>query len=193
MATYESDHELDHHASQPSSADRFSRHTRPLIESVRNGWQSDTAYHPLTVDDDKNASWSQMVLSIIAALRFRRYVVVYLSLFLLGWAGWSWILYPRIHERNVLLHSLDPASKDDAGGWFGANSTPQFDDLIQIRTLDPDLLPKAAPEGEGSDTVDRRLIVVGDVHGCKEERRCPYLFSLLCCKGHLYANCSGIL
>lgn len=180
MASYESDHDLEPHACQPSSStSHLAHHARPLIESVRNGWQSNTAYHPLTADDDKDSSYLQMVLSIIAAPRFRRYVVVYLSLFLIGWAGWSWVLYPRIQERSDVLHALDPASKDEAGGWFGANSMSQFDDLIQIQSLDPDLLPKTAPEGEGSDTADKRLIVVGDVHGCKEERRCPWLFSFV--------------
>ncbi|KAJ5280119.1 hypothetical protein N7478_005491 [Penicillium angulare] len=169
MTSYESDHDLDSHTAQSiHSLSRFSRHVKPLIDSARNGWQPNIAYHPLTGDDDNDGSWLQRVLSIIAAPRFRRYVLVYLSLFLLGWASWAWVLYPRIQERNSIIHSLDPASKDEAGGWFGTNSKPQFDDLIQVQALDPDFLPKAAPEGEGADTTDRRLIVVGDVHGCKD-------------------------
>ncbi|KAJ5709134.1 Molybdenum cofactor biosynthesis MoeB [Penicillium malachiteum] len=167
------DHELDlpYRTSHSSPrASRFSRYSRPLIDSVRNGWQSHSnpAYHHLSPDNDKHPGWLQMAMSIIAAPRFRRYVIVYLTLFLLGWSGWSLILYPRLEERSSLLHALDPASKAEAGGWFGTNSLPRFDDLIQIRTLDPDFLPTVPLEGD-ADWKKKRLIIVGDVHGCKEE------------------------
>lgn len=110
-----------------------------------------------------------MAWSVISAPRFRRYVVVYLTLFLLGWAGWALLLYPRLQERAHLLHSLDPATKMRFG-WFGTNSMPRFDDLIQIGTLDPSLVPGAPLDGETTGT-RKRLVVVGDVHGCKEECR----------------------
>lgn len=72
-----------------------------------------------------------------------------------------------------MLHSLDPASKAESGGWFGSNSLPKFDDLIQVRTLDPNLLPTVPLEGvDLAEWKKKRLIVVGDVHGCKEECGC---------------------
>lgn len=110
-----------------------------------------------------------MAMSVISAPRFRRYVVVYITLFLLGWAAWALLLYPRLQERANLLHSLDPTTKIRFG-WYGTNSLPKFDDLIQIETLDPSLVPGAQLEGEQAGP-KRRLVVVGDVHGCKEECR----------------------
>jgi hypothetical protein len=177
MATYESDHELDdsdNYYNPSSSSTRFSRTSRPLVESARNGWQSHSniPYHSLSPENDKNPRWLQMALSIIAAPRFRRYAVVYVALFILSWCGWIFFLYPRLQERSDLLHSLDPASKMESGGWFGSNSLPQFDGLIQVRTLDPDLIPMAPLEGvDSTEWEQKRLVVVGDVHGCKEECR----------------------
>ncbi|KAJ6110222.1 Molybdenum cofactor biosynthesis MoeB [Penicillium sp. IBT 16267x] len=178
MSTYESDHELDdsealyYNNSSSSSPTRRSRLSRPLIESVRNGWQSNSniPYHSLSPENDHNLRWLQMTQSIVAAPRFRRYVVIYVTLFILSWCGWSLFLYPRLQERSELLHSLDPASKVESGGWFGSNSLPKFDDLIQVRTLDPDLVPVAPLEGvDPAEWKKKRLVVVGDVHGCKEE------------------------
>ncbi|KAJ5176675.1 uncharacterized protein N7482_002552 [Penicillium canariense] len=176
MASYDSDHELDDSyyqaTHQPPSSSRFPRLSRPLIDSARNGWQSSPAYHFLSSspDNTKDPDWVQIGRSVISAPRFRRYVVIYLVLFLLGWAGWGFILYPLLEERSTLLRSLDPMSKAEAGGWFGTNSPPRFDDLIQIRTLDPSLVPVARTEGESRGArSEKRLVVVGDVHGCKKE------------------------
>ncbi|OOQ85699.1 Ser/Thr protein phosphatase family [Penicillium brasilianum] len=176
MASYDSDHELGdsyyHATTQPSSSSRITRLSRPLIDSVRNGWQSSSAYRSLSSspENNKHPGCVEIALSIIAAPRFRRYVLVYLVLFLLGWAGWAMILYPRLEERSALLHALDPASKAEVGGWFGSNSLPRFDGLTHIRTLDPSLVPVARIEGESRGSrSEKRLVVVGDVHGCKEE------------------------
>lgn len=172
MASHDAhDRDDPFHHSQPSTS-RFSRFSRPLIDSVRNGWQSHSpAYHPLTsANDDKHPRWIQVALSIIAAPRFRRYVIVYLTLFLLGWAGWGLVISPQLQERAAMLRALDPNPKK--GGSFGTNSLPRFDDLILIRTLDPDLLPGGPVNVENtSEGKHRRLVVVGDVHGCKDECR----------------------
>lgn len=176
MASHESSYDLDdpgtfQRATNPPS---FTRYSRPLIESVRNGWQSHaSAHHPLhsEEDDHKSPQWLQIVRSVVSAPLFRRYVV-YLTLFLLGWASWGLLLYPRIKERSALLRSLDPESKEEVGGWFGTNSSPTFDGLIHLQTLDSRLVPGVRVEGAELDAKNRRrLIVIGDVHGCKEERK----------------------
>ncbi|KAJ5099462.1 hypothetical protein N7532_006463 [Penicillium argentinense] len=171
--TYHDDRDAEYHELRHSSTSRFARLSRPLIDSVRNGWQSHSpAYHPLTfANDDKHPRWVQMALSVIAAPRFRRYVVIYLTLFLLGWAGWGLVISPRLEERARMLRALDPSSKTKTG-WFGTNSLPRFDDLIQIRTLDSGLVPGGRIDvGNLDEGKRRRLVVVGDVHGCKDECR----------------------
>jgi hypothetical protein len=173
MASHGSDLDYDddpdyYRASAPSG--RFERLSRPLIDSVRNGWQSHTnpAYHSLSSSpDNKNPGWIQIAVSVISAPRFRRYVLVYLTLLTLGWAGWVFMLSPTLKDRENLAQSLDPLQMDK-GGWFGTNSLPTFDNLIQIGTLDPTLVPGAEAVADGSRS-EKRLIMIGDVHGCKEE------------------------
>lgn len=163
-----------HHHGRQRSTNGFSRVSKPLIDSVRNAWQSPSpspAYHPLTsADEDNHPRWVQMGLSIIAAPRFRRYVIIYLTLFLLGWAGWGLVLSPHLQDRAEMTRALDVDSKTT--GWFGTNALPRFDDLTLIRTLDPKFLPGGPVDVEtlGAGT-RRRLVVVGDVHGCKDECR----------------------
>ena len=47
---------------------------------------------------------------------------------------------------------------------FGHNMTPAFLGMVQLQTLDKSLVPR-----EGN---ERRLVIVGDVHGCHDERKC---------------------
>ncbi|KAL4872491.1 hypothetical protein BDV12DRAFT_144422 [Aspergillus spectabilis] len=166
-----SDDGLYHATSSPSPPSRLTRYTRPLIDYVRDGWQNGgakyTNLNPLS-DRTESPKWVQMVQSIVTAPRFRRYVVVYLSLVVACWAGWHFFLFPRLQENSAILESLGPKQKGRVGGWFGANALPELEDVVQLRDLDPALLPASlAPEDDKPSK--RRLIVIGDVHGCKTE------------------------
>lgn len=109
-----------------------------------------------------------MALSVVSAPRFR-HVLIYVALFLFAFIGWRMLVSPRLQEQKSLLHSLDPTSETETGGWFGTNSNPQFDGLIQIRTLDPNLVPGNIAGVVSGKSSRKRLIIVGDVHGCKDE------------------------
>ncbi|KAI9367501.1 Metallo-dependent phosphatase-like protein [Aspergillus egyptiacus] len=162
---------LYHPSSSPSPSSRFTRFARPLIDYVRNEWQSPAKYTHFASVSDRSESpkkWAQVVLSIVTAPRFRRYVVVYLGLVVSCLAGWRFFLSPMLKENSAILKSLDPKQQNRVGGWFGGNAVPFLEDVVQLRELNSTLLPaKAAPE-EGEES-SRRLIVVGDVHGCKTE------------------------
>ncbi|PYI19485.1 Ser/Thr protein phosphatase family [Aspergillus japonicus CBS 114.51] len=148
---------------------RVKRYTRPLIDYVRNEWQSNTKYSSgSSPDRSETPRWVQMVLSIVAAPRFRRYAIIYTALFLSCLLGWQFVLSPRLQEHSELTKSLNPNTKETVGGWYGTNALPSFEGVLQLKTLDSSLLPaKEAPKpGAGS---TRRLIVVGDVHGCRTE------------------------
>ncbi|THC88405.1 hypothetical protein EYZ11_012145 [Aspergillus tanneri] len=153
---------------------RMTRYTRPLIDYVRNEWQIGTAkYSHLptstsTSERPETPRWIQMIVSIVTAPRFRRYVVVYMTLLLSCFVGWKFILSPRLQEHAALLRSLDPHVKDEVGGWFGSNALPTFDNVVQLRDLDPSYLPVEKTPDLGQPS-QRRLIMIGDVHGCKEE------------------------
>lgn len=62
------------------------------------------------------------------------------------------LLSPQPQDQNSLLHS-----------------SPHADGLVRIRTLDPGLVPGDMPKVDSEKTSRKRLIFVGDVHGCKDE------------------------
>lgn len=154
----------------PHPTGRIKRYTRPLIDYVRNEWQTNAKYSHLANPDQPSepSRFVQLFLSIVTAPRFRRYVVVYLTLVITCLLGWLYILSPRLAEHASLLRALDPEVKEEVGGWFGTNAFPGFDDVVQVGKLDKELLPEG----------DERLIVVGDVQGCMAE--CMPPFSPLC-------------
>lgn len=160
--------------SPPSYSYRLNRYTRPLITYVRNGWQTSAKYTSLSLSPDGTDSprWVQMIMSMVTAPRFRRFAIIYLVLLVSCLSGWMFVLSPRLEEHEALLHSLDPATKDDVGGWFGTNALPRFDSITQLRDLNASLLPAVKAQTDGQPS-SRRLIFVGDVHGCKDERAFP--------------------
>ncbi|KAL4941032.1 hypothetical protein BDV06DRAFT_195323 [Aspergillus oleicola] len=164
-----SDDGLYHNGSTGSPPSRLKRFARPLIDYVRNEWQSPkpAKYSHLSASSDRSDSpkWVRMVGSIVAAPRFRRYMIVYLSLLVACILGWQFFLHPRLQEGSAILTALDPKQKSKVGGWFGGSALPQLEDMIQLRTLDGGSLPGR----EEGDNTGKRLVFVGDVHGCKEE------------------------
>ncbi|KAI9812766.1 MAG: hypothetical protein M1827_004522 [Pycnora praestabilis] len=132
---------------------------RPLIDLVKNEWRHNPkfgqTYSPPSGIEEP--SW----LAMLKAPRLRRYVAVYVVLLCTVWISYKLWLVPRWAEQSVLSHSLDDRP---AKGWFGANITPMFTDMIHLRTLDSRLLPQT-----GTSASNARLVIVGDVHGCKDE------------------------
>ncbi|KAK2748903.1 hypothetical protein FQN57_007186 [Myotisia sp. PD_48] len=109
-----------------------------------------------------------IVSAVVRAPRFRRYVLVYIVLLSLFWGSWTKIASPALQELEDLNRALDPKTRDNAGGWFGSNALPGFNDMVQQRSMDPSLIP-GNKSMRSTHLNRRRLIVVGDVHGCKDE------------------------
>ncbi|OJD16689.1 hypothetical protein AJ78_03159 [Emergomyces pasteurianus Ep9510] len=107
-------------------------------------------------------------LFTISLPRFRRYIIVYAILLWICLGSWVGLVSPRLREHNELLQALDPSSREKIRGWFGTNSLPKFSDLVHLRTLDPGLLPSDKMP-TGNNPKRKRLIVIGDVHGCLDE------------------------
>ena len=87
--------------------------------------------------------------------RLQRYIIIYFFaavFFLAFWFGFFW---PRYSAYMQDTWDMDAAPKHR----FGLNKPIEFTDLVQVRKLEE----RHVPKGKG------RLVVVGDVHGCRTE------------------------
>ncbi|KAL1991760.1 hypothetical protein VTN49DRAFT_5068 [Thermomyces lanuginosus] len=161
---------------------------RPLIAYVRNNWDARrsngsnnaaTPPFPTSPGHSYHSSeprWLRTARAVVSAPRFRRFVVIYVIFALTILIGWQGIYKPVAEERNALIKALDRGTKARVGGWFGTNNLPRLEGLVQLRMLDSSLLPeyddaedKPRDKDSKSSRRGRRLVFVGDVHGCKDE------------------------
>jgi hypothetical protein len=138
---------------------------RPLIDTISNGNSDivDQEYNAaFAVEDDYiiNPGWKAMVQRATTRIprRIQRNAMIYmiyLILLAIGWIAWHNHFGPKYaqYRREIRAMEAIPAST------YGTNARPKFKDMIHIQTLNEKYLPVG----------DRRLVIVGDVHGCAEE------------------------
>ena len=147
---------------------------RPLIDFVTNDWRTDSRYQEDIYAYDESESlyrweegdywvhprWKNMISYKRVPRRVQRYLLIYIALLIATWVSWTWFIQPDWENNKELERQLNvkPTSV------FGSNMLPEFSDMTQVKTLDSALLPS-------EHQLTQRLIVVGDVHGCKEERK----------------------
>ena len=143
---------------------------RPLINNVRNDWRTDPSYGQCSSSSTPDYN-SFHCLRFICAKRVRRIVGLFVISSLAFWIAWSSWLSPKLDEHFILKMSLED-KQNTKSGWFGANVRPKFQDMIQLKTLDGSLLP-AGSKHKHKGGKKKRLIIIGDIHGCKDERTLP--------------------
>lgn len=153
---------------------------RPLIHFVTNEWQNHPRYHDNAEEDyyssDEERFYSSMnkegwvpdeivnhLPTIRIPRRVQRWLLIYFVLIVACWFGWLYWISPAMEEERRLDDAFAAAEKK--GNRFGSNVRPSFTDMPQVKTLPEHLIP-------GNGNRDRRLIFIGDVHGCKDERKC---------------------
>lgn len=129
---------------------------RPLVDYVTNHWRTTASSPPYSPTSPSAPS----ILQILRAPKFRRYLLVVLLIVLMPWSSWKWYGRSRWEEHKLLNDALDNKLRKGAA-WYGLNLRPAFMDMIQFETLDVSELPREYGK--------RRLIFIGDVHGCYEE------------------------
>lgn len=137
-----------------------SRHT--LIPFVRNGWQA-SMHSGWSSPTDHTPSWTQ----VLSAPRIRRWILVFFVSLSLSWLYWRRYGVDAWAEHRMLNGAVSGRLKSDLG-YFGTNMLPEFVGITQVKTLDKYFVPGSRDS--------RRLIFIGDVHGCRDE--CMYAFYL---------------
>jgi hypothetical protein len=143
---------------------------RPLIDRVTNEWRSNPKYKEFYDKYDED-EYGQFVMS---DLRYRRrrcpislprrpqklLILYFVFLFILVcvYAGW---VKPALEESERYQMSIHESIAYNRK--FGSNARPEFTDMVQIQYLDSKHVPGA------SSSSPKRLIFIGDVHGCKAE------------------------
>ena len=157
------------------------RPQEPLINFVKNEWRDNPKYydgdrrrrrrpqHPPWINEyDDLPEWLESLVLILSAPKVRRNgPILFLSMIVL-FCLWKIVITPQLTDHEQLTKSLDPGLKESVGGWFGSNVLPEFDDLIKVASLDE--------TRHGAKR--KRLIVIGDVHGCKAECMSTYIYPL---------------
>ena len=141
---------------------------KPLISYITNEWRKPKpSRRGRSYSDDEydierfKLEWKQYLRNRV----FRRYVLLYAVMIVVCWVGWFRYLSPHLEETNLLKDSLRERMKNTKG-WFGANQKVDFDGMHQIGVVDRRLVPGSEVPGVDG----RRLIIIGDIHGCVDER-----------------------
>ncbi|EME44894.1 hypothetical protein DOTSEDRAFT_70815 [Dothistroma septosporum NZE10] len=148
---------------------------KPLIDQVSNQWRSEKTSHEEAEEEyiqeeegfcdfDNAASCPNVTADLVASRRFRRMIAYAAVVLLAGYYLWSHYIQPNLVEEPGYEEGFMPQSNGTYGIAKGGDLDPG---LVRIKDLNHDLLPggKSDPDGK------RRLVFVGDVHGCKKELR----------------------
>lgn len=140
---------------------QYPRQRQPLVSLIRNKWQTDsrTNLHSGWSNEDSPPS-SPTLNQVLLAPRPRRWLLVLVGTVIFLFVYWRRHGAEAWHEHQILSNAVEHRMRSDMG-FFGTNMLPDFVGMTQVRKLDVRAIP-----GMGD---NKRLIIVGDVHGCVEE------------------------
>jgi hypothetical protein len=156
-----------------SSLSQYHHDDRPLIDRATNHWrrlekssfesddESDDDHHEIAhcCDLDSDASFVHFLHNLCRNRRFRRAMFLIIVAFIALYLICNNIVLPARHEQQELLKGFEePAS-------FGRHKPGKFRDIVQVQQLPDRFIPGGTSDPDGK----RRLIFIGDIHGCKDE------------------------
>ncbi|KAK5174555.1 uncharacterized protein LTR77_001636 [Saxophila tyrrhenica] len=139
---------------------------QPLIERVNNPWQDEKAvYHDEErelpfCDLEGEGSCPNLTRDAVRSRRTRNMLFYLLVLVGVGLLMWRLYLLPHLQEEWEMKEGF----MAQENGTYGITKSADFDGT-QIEDLDS----KYVPGGEHDPKRERRLVFVGDVHGCAKE------------------------
>jgi hypothetical protein len=136
---------------------------RPLIDDAHNNYdldvsdEEDAFYAHDEGDFLLHPKWRAMLTRTSNRIprRLQRYIVIYALAAIVLLISWRLYLGPQYAAYTAEQAAFDTAAQLEPV----KSATPAFKDMLLVGDLDE----KHIPRGEG------RLVVVGDVHGCKKE------------------------
>lgn len=146
----------------------FPRHRQPLVNLARNGRHSGSraSNHSAWSYDDSDPS-SPTLSQVLSAPRPRRWLMILCTWIIFLTVYWRQYGAEVWYEHKTLSSVIQDKIQSNLG-YFGTNILPEFVGMTHLKTLDEALVPRSGNK--------RRLIIVGDVHGCVDE--CGFLPSL---------------
>lgn len=160
--------DYSHHSSVGSNGNcsDLNKPRRPLIENVTNNWQNEkvafleqeSGFRLCDLDDD--SSCPKLIRKASPSRRARRTLL--LVLLLLGLALWTWIWYLRPQLEGGW--EIEEGFMAQENGTYGIAKGAHFNG-VRMEILDAGLVPGGVNDPDGK----RRLVFVGDIHGCAHE------------------------
>jgi hypothetical protein len=136
---------------------------KPIIREVEDSWQKNEKYisiEELEVFDPQSDSEPDS-RTMPNRPNFRRRGLLLFSLLLLG----AWAVNTRYYRPHMEQQALTKSVMEGPAGAYAAHAQPEFTDMVLVQMLDQSLVPTS---GKWKDR-NGRLVIVGDVHGMKNE------------------------
>ena len=153
--------------------EEYNRRSAPLIDQVTNSWRNEekgSAYYISAAEDEghelrfcdpeEEGSCPNTSISLLQSRRFRRICALIVAVLLVMWYGWRYAV-PYLRQEWEYKQGFLSSQSD---GTYGLARAGDFEGTA-IKWIDPALVPGGEADPEGK----RRLVFVGDIHGCKEE------------------------
>lgn len=136
---------------------------KPTIQHAEDSWQQNEKYISIeeleAFDPESYPEIDRRTMPNRPRLHRPRLLLFCLLVF------GTWAAYTRYYQPHMEQLALTESVMDGPVGAYAAHSQPEFTDMVLVQTLDQSLVPTS---GNRKDR-NGRLVIVGDVHGMKDE------------------------